>query len=65
MKKGSPYADFLFPTDWQNVLFLNYGKVRTASLARVLGTDEKTIEEEAARLGLGEIKEDVRWMNRS
>lgn len=64
MKKGSPYADFLFPTDWQNVLFLNYGKVRTASLARVLGTDEKTIEEEAARLGLGEIKEDVRWTKR-
>lgn len=43
----------IFPTKWQAVLFHNYAFVPSADLARLLGCDEKTLEEERARLGLG------------
>ena len=42
----------IFPTKWQAVLFHNYGFVPAADLARVLGCEEKALEEERARLGL-------------
>ncbi len=42
----------IFPTKWQAVLFHNYALVPTKDLARLLACDEKTLEEERARLGL-------------
>ena len=50
-----------FATDWQAVLFRNYGLVKTANLAKVLGTDVQTIEREANRLGLGGRTYDEQW----
>ncbi len=44
-----------FPTLWQTVIFRNYGFVATEKIAKVLGTDEKTIDFEAKRLGLKEF----------
>ena len=55
------YATELLPTDWQNVIFINYGKVRTDILASVLRTDEKTVIAEAERMGLGKIRYDDNW----
>lgn len=49
-----------FPTKWQTVIFRNYGFVDTANLARVLGCDTATVEEEARRLGLHEARRE-RW----
>lgn len=42
------------PTAWQTVIFRNYGYVRTACIARVLGCDTKTVCNEAHRLGLSD-----------
>ncbi len=42
------------PTAWQTVIFRNYGYVRTARIARVLGCDVETIRNEAHRLGLSD-----------
>ena len=42
----------IFPTTWQAVLFHNYGFVPSGDLAKLLGCDVKTLEEERARLGL-------------
>ncbi len=42
----------IFPTKWQAVLFHNYALVPTKDLARLLACDEKTLEEERARLGM-------------
>ena len=41
-----------FPTDWQAVIFRNYGYVRTERIAAVLGCDPSVIDSEAKRLGL-------------
>ncbi len=49
---------------WQKVLFLNYGTVKTQNLAKVLGTDTATVEEEAKALGLGRVQYDPNWVSR-
>ena len=41
-----------FPTDWQAVIFRNYGYVRTERIAAVLGCAPSVIDSEAKRLGL-------------
>ena len=41
-----------FPTAWQTVIFRNYGIVNSGRIAKILGCDEKTVDEEAFRLGL-------------
>ena len=50
-----------FATDWQAVIFRNYGTVRISSLAKTLKTDEETIEKEAIRLGLEGINYEPVW----
>ena len=44
-----------FPTDWQAVIFRNYGYVSCESIARVLACDSDTVRTEAARLGLANV----------
>ena len=50
-----------FATDWQAVIFRNYGTVKTENLAKVLKTDVETIEREAARLGLSGLTYEPKW----
>ena len=50
-----------FPTDWQTVIYRNYGFVKTSSIAKVLKCDEKTVEIEAKRLGLGDYTYNEEW----
>ena len=53
-----------FATDWQAVIFRNYGTVSLSALAQVLKTDEKTIETEANRLGLNGVAYDSVWKDK-
>ncbi len=50
-----------FATDWQAVVFRNYGIVAAERIAAVLGTDVGTVAREAARLGLQDMEFDRRW----
>lgn len=50
-----------FATDWQAVIFRNYGMVKNSALASVLKTDEQTIVKEAERLGLEGIVYNPKW----
>jgi len=59
VKKKS--QDQQFPALWQAVIFRNYGFVSTDKIAKTLGCDEKTIEAEATRLGLSDVKYDSKW----
>ncbi len=49
---------------WQRVIFVNYGTVKTQSLAAVLGTDADTVRAEAAAMGLEPIVYDPNWLRR-
>ncbi len=53
-----------FPQLWQAVIFRNYGFVRTENLAKTLGCDIKTVEQEALRLGLENVVYDKAWEER-
>lgn len=41
-----------FPTDWQQVIFRNYGMVPAANLGEILGMSADQVEAEAQRMGL-------------
>lgn len=58
-----PLCNF-FPTDWQRVLFRNYGMIPDARLAEILHTDALRVAEEAARLGLRPRVCDPVWEKR-
>lgn len=60
IRKVSPLMVFT-PTKWQTVLLRNYGLVPNSIMASVLGTDVKTIEAEAERLGISKIKYNPKW----
>ena len=49
------------PTKWQTVIFRNYGFVPLDRIAKVLSTDQATVELEARRLGLGGIRYNAEW----
>jgi hypothetical protein len=53
-----------FATDWQAVIFRNFGTVSLSALAKVLKTDEETIQREANRLGLEGIAYDPVWKDK-
>lgn len=53
-----------FATDWQAVIFRNYGTVSVAALAKALKTDEERVRIEAERLGLDGIEYDPIWKER-
>lgn len=53
-----------FATDWQAVIFRNYGTVPVSALAKVLQTDEETVEREAKRLGLEGVSYDPNWKDK-
>lgn len=53
-----------FPTDWQAVIFRNYGKAPVGRIAAVLCADAKTVRAEAERLGLKNMSYDRRWRSR-
>ena len=53
-----------FATDWQAVIFRNYGTVPASALAKVLKTDETTVEREAKRLGLDGMEYDPAWKDK-
>lgn len=42
----------IFLTEWQTVIFRNYGFVALERIAKTLGCSEECVEQEAARLGL-------------
>ena len=52
---------YFTPQKWQTLLLRNYGLVPVSRIAAVLGTDEKTVETEAARLGLAGISYNANW----
>lgn len=53
-----------FATDWQAVIFRNYGTVANEALAKVLKTDVSTVEKEAKRLGLEGMEYDPTWKDK-
>lgn len=53
-----------FPSDWQNVIFRNYGLVPAEKIAKVLNTDEAAITAAASDLGLSKIKFNGDWEKR-
>lgn len=53
--------DCNFPTEWQTVIFRNYGLVHSARIASVLGCDEETVKLEAERLGLCDTEYEPLW----
>lgn len=53
-----------FATDWQAVIFRNYGIVPSKALAKVLKTDEETVEREAKRLGVDGMEYDPAWKDK-
>lgn len=53
-----------FPTKWQTVIFRNYGLISIDKIAKTLGCDERTVQTEAARLGLGGVQYDPNWEER-
>ncbi len=52
---------FFTPTRWQTVILRNYGLIPTERIAAVLQTDGRTVEREAARLGLEGMVYDGAW----
>lgn len=44
-----------FPTDWQAVIFRNYGMIGEGRIAAAIGATEETVRREAQRLGLEKI----------
>lgn len=50
-----------FPTEWQAVIFRNYGFVDVRRIASVLQTTVQTVELEAEKLGLKGIKYNPKW----
>lgn len=53
-----------FPTDWQTVLFRNYGMVPIFNIAKILNTHDETIKKEAENLGLSKIKYNENWLSK-
>ena len=51
----------IFPTTWQAVIFHNYGFVPSTDLAKLLACDERTLEVERERLGLGYVAYNPIW----
>jgi len=54
----------MFTEAWQKVIFLNYGKVKSENIAKVLGTDKEIVEKEAAAFGLNKISFNPDWKNK-
>lgn len=59
--KKVPLPKEVFPQRWQTVIFRNYGLVSTDKIAKTLECDVKTVETEACRMGLPNIRSDGRW----
>lgn len=53
-----------FPTQWQRVIFRNYGFVKTENIAKILDTDVDTIILEAERLGLKNQEFNPDWLKK-
>lgn len=51
-------------TDWQTVIFRNYGKVPDESLAKILGVDAATVRENAQKLGLMPRAYNADWVEK-
>ena len=53
-----------FPTEWQRIVFRNYGLVPSENIAKALETSVETVEEQAVALGLGKVKYDPVWLKK-
>lgn len=62
--KEVPALENPFPTDWQRVLFRNFGVVPTDRIAEVLGADEGIICQESRRLGLEQTMFNPEWISK-
>ena len=51
-------------TDWQTVIFRNYGMVPDEALAKVLGTDVQTVRRNAEKLGLKHRNCNADWVKK-
>ena len=51
-------------TSWQTVIYRNYGVVPVENIAKVLLTDEKTVIEEAQRMGIDCVEYDEAWLKK-
>lgn len=51
-----------FPTDWQTVIYRNYGFIPTERIAKTLECTPETVEKEAERLGLIGIEFNPEWL---
>lgn len=53
-----------FPTEWQRVIFRNYGLVPNSNIAKVLNTTEEIIVSEAKNLGLEKVEYNEDWLKK-
>jgi len=53
-----------FSTNWQRVIFRNYGLAPTENIAKALKTDVQTIKLEAERLGLKKVEYNPDWLKK-
>ena len=54
----------VFPTDWQAVIFRNYGFVPTSNIAHLLDCSVEIVDKEATRLGLESISRTQKWLSK-
>lgn len=53
-----------FPTEWQRVIYRNFGKVPVENIAAVLKTDVDNVTREAAALGLKDVVYEPIWQSK-
>lgn len=53
-----------FPTDWQAVLFRNYGQLPLQNIAKVIDISLQSLEREADNLGLSKIGKSDKWQEK-
>ncbi len=49
---------------WQKVIYVNYGACPARNIAKVIGTDEQTVIENAKKLGLSKISFNPDWLEK-
>lgn len=54
----------VFPTNWQAVIFRNYGFVPVENIAKILECSVETVEQERERLGLNKTAVDFKWVKK-
>lgn len=53
-----------FPTEWQRIVFRNYGLVPVENIAKTLKIDVETVKNSAVALGLGKVEFNPDWLKK-